>query len=184
MAPGPMTAITIGKGAESPHAGALVAVGHGIIEFPLMIAVFYGFGYLIDLPNVKTIIGIVGGVFLLLMGISMIRSVNTSGVESDRYTKSPIFAGMLLSLGNPYFIIWWATVGAALILRSANFGMIWFGTFALLHWSCDLLWCYFLSILTFKGRQFFGRKFQKIVFVVCGVFLIFLSAKFILDAIK
>ena len=44
MAPGPITAVTIGKGSDSPHAGALVAVGHGIVEFPLMIAIFYGFG--------------------------------------------------------------------------------------------------------------------------------------------
>lgn len=183
IAPGPMTAVTVGKGSESPHAGALVAIGHGIIEFPLMIVVFCGFGYLIDLPHVKEIIGVVGGLFLVLMAISMFRSMNTAEVRSHRYTRSPVVAGMLLSLGNPYFIIWWATVGAALILRSASFGMIWFGTFAILHWSCDFLWSYFLSALSFRGRRFFGKGFQKVVFAICGAFLVFLSAKFILGAL-
>jgi len=184
MAPGPMTAITIGRGSESPHAGAWVAIGHGIIEFPLMIAVFYGFGYLINLPNVKEIIGIVGGLFLLFMGISMFLNFNTTEVRSNRYTQSPIVAGALLSLGNPYFVIWWATIGAALILQSARFGIIWFGIFAVLHWLCDFLWCYFLSALSFKGGRFFGKRFQKIVFTICGVFLIFLSGKFVLDAVS
>ena len=184
MAPGPMTAITIGRGSESPHAGAWVAIGHGIIEFPLMIAVFYGFGYLINLPNVKEIIGIVGGLFLLFMGISMFLNFNTTEVRSNRYTQSPIVAGALLSLGNPYFVIWWATIGAALILQSARFGIIWFGIFAVLHWLCDFLWCYFLSALSFKGGRFFGRQFQKIVFTICGIFLIFLSGKFVLDAVS
>lgn len=47
LAPGPITAVTIGKGKESPHAGAFVAIGHGIVEFPLIISIFYGFGYLL-----------------------------------------------------------------------------------------------------------------------------------------
>ena len=42
MAPGPMTAFAVGKGSESPHAGALIAIGHGIVEVSLMISVFYG----------------------------------------------------------------------------------------------------------------------------------------------
>ena len=48
MAPGPITAVTIGKGSVSPYAGALVAVGHGIVEFPLMAAVYFGAGYIVD----------------------------------------------------------------------------------------------------------------------------------------
>lgn len=184
MAPGPLTAVTVGKGTESPHAGAFVAIGHGLIEFPLMIAVFHGFGYLINLPTAKEIIGVVGGLFLLLMGISMFRSMNRAKVRSNAHTKSPIVAGMFLSLCNPYFVIWWATIGAALVLRSASFGLIWFGIFAVLHWSCDFAWCYFLSMLSFKGKQFFGNQFQKAVFAVCGIFLIFLSGKFILGAIR
>ncbi|MDY6966328.1 MAG: LysE family transporter [Halobacteriota archaeon] len=51
MAPGPVTAVTIGEGSKSPHAGAFVAIGHGIVEFPLMIAIFYGFGYLLSLSH-------------------------------------------------------------------------------------------------------------------------------------
>lgn len=184
MAPGPMTAITVAKGSESPHAGALVAIGHGIIEFPLMIAIFYGFGYLINLSYVKEAIGIVGGLFLLIMGIGMFHSINNIEVRTNKYTHSPMIAGILISLGNPYFVIWWATVGAALILRSAEFGMLWFLIFALFHWLCDFLWYSFLSVLSFKGGRFFGRKFQKYVFAICGIFLLFFSGKFIFDAMR
>lgn len=47
MAPGPLTTVTVGKGSRSPHAGGLVAIGHGIVEFPLMIFIFYGLGVLL-----------------------------------------------------------------------------------------------------------------------------------------
>jgi threonine/homoserine/homoserine lactone efflux protein len=184
MAPGPVTAVTVGKGNESPHAGAWVAIGHGIVEFPLMIAIFYGFGYLLNLFYVEAIIAFVGGLFLLVMGVGMFQGMAQVEVGSSTYTRSPVVAGILLSLGNPYFLIWWATVGAALILRSVSFGILGFVTFALAHWLCDFLWYYFLSALSFKGGRFFGQKFQKIVFATSGIFLLFFSGKFILGAVK
>jgi threonine/homoserine/homoserine lactone efflux protein len=184
MAPGPITAVTVGKGNKSPHAGAMVAIGHGIVEFPLMISIFYGFGYLLNVFYVKAVIAFVGGLFLLVMGVDMFRSMKQYEVSPREYTHSPMVAGILLSLGNPYFLIWWATVGAALISRSVSFGLLGFLIFAILHWLCDFLWYYFLSALSFRGGRFFGRRFQKIVFAMCGIFLLFFSGIFILDAVR
>ena len=184
MAPGPITAVTVGKGNESPHAGALVAIGHGIVEFPLMISIYYGFGYLLNLFYVEAVVALVGGLFLLVMGVGMLRGIKRFEVSSSEYAYSPLVAGIVLSLGNPYFLIWWATVGAALILRSVSFGMLGFLIFALLHWLCDFLWSYFLSALSFKGGRFFGKRFQKVVFAMSGVFLLFFSGKFIVGAVK
>lgn len=184
MAPGPITAVTVGKGSDSPHAGALVAVGHGIIEFPLMISIRYGLGRLLNLSYLKTAIALVGGGFLLFTGIDMIRSVRKVETGSSNYERPPMIEGALLSVGNPYFLIWWATVGAALILRSVNFGVLGFLIFALCHWLCDFLWCYFLSALSFKGGQFFGRGFQQVVLAACGALLLFFGGRFVVDAAR
>ncbi|HCJ66044.1 MAG TPA: hypothetical protein DHV62_01630 [Elusimicrobia bacterium] len=181
MAPGPITAVTIGKGSKSSSAGALIAVGHGIVEFPLMLAIFYGLGYLLNLSYIKSAIGLVGGLFLLVMGFGMFRSIAPVEVDLDKENRSPLIDGIALSLGNPYFLIWWATIGATLILSAVNFGMFGFITFALVHWLCDFFWYYFLSVLSFKGGQFFGKKFQKIIFIGCGIILLFFGGKFILS---
>ena len=184
LAPGPITAITVEKGNKSPHAGAFVAIGHGIVEFPLIISIFYGFGYLLKLNYVKEVIAFVGGLFLSFMGISMFRSIKQIDVNYKKSTHLPIIDGILLSLGNPYFLIWWATVGATLIFRSISFGMLGFLFLMLFHWLCDFFWCYFLSILSFRGGQYFGKKFQKIVSTICCAFLLFFGGKFIYDAVK
>ena len=181
MAPGPITSVVVGKGSESPHAGALVALGHGIVELPLMIAVFYGVGRLLELPYTSAAIALVGGLFLLWMGFDMLRSLRQGLVEDAHSAHTPLVAGILLSAGNPYFLVWWATVGAALIARSVRFGVGGFLAFALAHWGCDLVWDYALSALSFKGGQVFGARFQRGVFLVCGALLVLFGGRFVVD---
>ncbi|MBN2103283.1 LysE family transporter [bacterium] len=182
MAPGPITAVTIGKGSASPHAGAKIAIGHGIVEFPLMIALYFGFGKLIELWPIKAAIGLIGGIFLLWMGTGMLKSIKAAVVTTHE-NRSATNAGIMLTLGNPYFLVWWVSVGAFLVFRAMAFGIWGFIFFALVHWLCDFFWLYFLSAATHKGSHFFGKKFQQILFGICGIFLIFFSGKFFYDAV-
>jgi len=185
MAPGPMTAAAVGAGSESPRAGALLAVGHGIVEFPLMVAILYGFGVLLNRDGVKVGIALVGGLFLLVMAIGMFRGIKRADDYATATTlRSPVVAGIALSAGNPYFLVWWATVGATLVTRSLGLGLLGFVLFAVLHWTCDFVWLHILSALSFKGGRFLGRGFQKGVFALCGVLLVFFSGKFIFDGIQ
>lgn len=184
MAPGPMTAVTMGHGTKSPHAGLLIALGHGIVEIPLMVAIMYGFGYLLEITRVQDIIALAGGVVLLFMGMTMFQGMRRQTTTATRDPRSPLKAGILLSAGNPYFIVWWATIGATLVIQSAQFGTAGFVAFAGLHWLCDFIWCYCLSIMSFKGGQFFGQWFQKAVFGLCGAFLFFFSGRFIWGAVR
>lgn len=127
MAPGPITA---------------VAVGHGIVEFPVMAAVFYGVGRLLQIPYVQPAIGILGAAFLAFMGVGMLRSVWRNDTDLETRDRSPVLAGVVLSLGSPYFLIWWATVGAALVIRSMAFGVVgllFFGAKLLLDTGLKLL---------------------------------------------
>ena len=72
----------------------------------------------------------------------------------------------------------------ALIARSVGFGTTGFVLFAVLHWTCDFVWCYFLSALSFKGGQFFGRWFQRAVFLACGGLLLFFGVRLMVDGVR
>ena len=184
MAPGPMTAVTVSRGADSPHAGALVAIGHGVVEFPLMAGIYFGLGALFEVASVQATIALIGGAFLIYSAIGMLRQAAQPVATASNSQHSPLVAGILLSLGNPYFLIWWASVGATLILRAVAFGTLGFVVFALLHWLCDFLWSYFLSALSFQGGRFFGRTFQRVVFAVSGVLLVVFGAIYLIDAAR
>jgi threonine/homoserine/homoserine lactone efflux protein len=146
-----------------------------------MVAVFYGVGRLLQLPYTSAAIGLVGGLFLLWMGLDMLRSLRRDLIQDTHSAYTPLVAGILLSAGNPYFLVWWATVGAALIARSVRFGAWGFLAFALTHWTCDLLWDYLLSALSFKGGQVLGARFRRGIFLFSGACLVLFGGRFVID---
>lgn len=181
LSPGPMTAVTIKKGFESPHAGALIAIGHGIVEFPLMIAIFYGISAFFIRPSVKTAIALMGGFLLMYMGLGVLKKRNVFEVHEKHIAFSPLFAGIFLAASNPYFIVWWATVGTTLIAYTTKFGNLFFIIFMICHWMCDFVWYYFLSFLVYKGKRFLGVRFYYIISIICGVALIAMGLRFLYD---
>jgi threonine/homoserine/homoserine lactone efflux protein len=184
MAPGPMTAATVGKGSESARAGALISVGHGVIELPLMLLLYFGLGAVLGHAEVRVALGIAGGLFMLVMGGAMLwglrRTVGSPVAAAS--SRSPLLTGVVLSGGNPYFILWWVTVGGALIARAAPFGLPGFGAFAVVHWLCDLVWLSCLSALAYKGGELFGKRFRSAVTLISGLFLLFFGYRFLADA--
>jgi threonine/homoserine/homoserine lactone efflux protein len=183
MAPGPVTAAAIGMGARSRYAGMLLAIGHGIVEFPLMILIVLGMGRILKLPSAQIAIGLAGGAFLLMMGIGMLKSLHSAQIQETKVTKSaPLLAGIILSAGNPYFLFWWATVGLALATTATGMGIWAFALFAVVHWLCDFIWLGALSWASFKGTGLFGARSQRIVLMICAVALFFFGLFFIYNA--
>lgn len=184
MAPGPITAVTVSKGTENPYSGTMIAIGHGIVEFPLMVLILIGFGRFLEVPWIKVLIGGFGGLFLLKMGIGLLQSMRNVQIGQSHQQYTALQAGIVLSIANPYFLVWWATIGAMLITGAYQFGIGGLIAFIIVHWGCDFIWYSFLSSVTFKGGQFFGQKLQQVLFAVCGIFLLFFSGKFIYDAMN
>ena len=183
MAPGPMTAAALASGTRSRHAGAWIAVGHGVVEFPLMLLIMSGLSTLLTSPHVRVGIGLAGGAFLLFMGVQMLTSLR-AGVDptTPHVRRGPLWTGIILSGGNPYFLFWWATVGLALASQAAELGILAFGLFAMAHWLCDLVWLEVLSAASFKGAKLLGDRNQRIVLGICASALLFFGVMFIHDA--
>lgn len=184
MAPGPITAATLGAGARSPFAGMMVAVGHGIVEIPLMVAIYFGMGGILGVDTVRAVVFTLGGAFLLLMGTDMLRSIPRAAEIRATATGSPLAAGIMLSMGNAYFLVWWATVGASLITKAVGFGLFGVLGFAITHWLCDAIWLTALSTVSYRGGRTFGIRFQQVVSGVSGAFLLVFGILFLRDALR
>jgi len=185
MAPGPVTAATIAVGSKKKHAGWFISLGHGIVEFPLMIAIVLGAGVSLRIKSIQIGISIIGGLMLILMALPMIRVNKTKDIESIcQFNKQkPILIGVMLSASNPYFLLWWATIGLKLTSQVLEFGIIAFALFAIVHWLCDIVWLEALSIASFKGAKLLSDKSQKKAIFFCGIVLLIFGFKFIYDGI-
>lgn len=185
IAPGPITAATLAAGTRWRHAGSRIAIGHGIVEFPLMLLVGAGAGTFLASKAVTTGIGLVGGAVLVLMGWGMFRAMGRpAGAAGNGKARSPILAGVILTGTNPYFLLWWLTVGLHLTTRALQIGALAFGLLMVVHWLCDLFWLEVLSFTSFKGTKVFGHRAQRTVLAVCSVALVGLGLYFVVDAVR
>jgi threonine/homoserine/homoserine lactone efflux protein len=181
MAPGPVTAAAIGMGTKSRFAGSLIAVGHGVIEFPLIILIVLGVGKVLKLPAAQIGIGLAGGIILFVMGFGMLKAVRSNGQDEGRFAGStPILTGILLTATQPYFLLWWATVGLALATQAVELGVWAFVLFAMVHWVCDFLWLSALSWASFKGSTVLGPQIMRIVLAICALALVVFAVYFLL----
>ena len=95
MAPGPITAATLAAGSRSRHAGAVIGLGHIIVELPLILLLVAGMGTLFESPGVQMGIGLAGGVVLVLMGLQLLFSLPATQLDSqDAGGRHPLLTGM------------------------------------------------------------------------------------------
>ena len=152
------------------------------MELPLILLLAAGLGTFLESKGVRAGIGLVGGVLLLLMGVQLLASLRKSETGSTASVqRHPFWIGIVLSGANPYFILWWATVGLTLTSQAMEFGILALVLFAVLHWLCDLGWLEVLSFAGFKGSAF-GNRSQKVISVVCAAMLLGFGVKFVYDA--
>jgi len=185
MVPGPVTAAAIALGARWRYAGPLIAVGHGIVEFPLMILIILGMDTILKSTTTQVVIGLAGGTFLLIMAVQMLRSMpDLQNPEANIAKSGPVATGVILSASNPYFLLWWATVGLTLAMTAKGLGVWAFVLFAIVHWLCDLVWLGVLSWASFKGSVLLGPRSQRIVLLICSLMLLAFGLFFIYNAIR
>ena len=125
--------------------------------------------------------GVLGVAIALYMGYGMVRHRKAEPDKEEYLPHHPFIVGLITSLSNPYFFLWWATIGLLLISTASGFGAWAVVAFALVHWSCDLVWDWFVSFMTFKSRKFWTGNTQAWVLGACGLVLIFFGVYFIVS---
>ena len=184
MLPGPMFAVTLAKSYKSPLAGTQISLGHAVIEVPLILLIYFGFAQFFQNTIVQLVLGIVGGGMIIWLGISMFRARAQVVREGKDLPYSAFTAGILTSAFNPFFLLWWATIGSMLIMRFLDFGIMGLVVFIVVHWLCDLVWLSFVSVMVYKTHSLWGRKFQEGLFIACSLLLVGFGGWFLVSGIQ
>ena len=184
LAPGPTLVATINASlAGNWTAGLKVSLGHIIIETAIFFLVILGLASIAS--PFTTFIAIVGGVALIVFGaMTLMGSRNATLSTSNQSGGSgPYMAGLVTSAANPYFWIWWLSVGSALLLQSLAGGIVLAVAFMIGHWGADTAWYTFVSTSVAKGKNLLSDRTYHIVMAACGVFLILFGLYYLSGAI-
>jgi threonine/homoserine/homoserine lactone efflux protein len=85
---------------------------------------------------------------------------------------------------NPFFIVWWLTVGSNLILISLEFASIAGVIFMYVcHVWMDYVWLMIVAHIARVGTNIAGFKWYRLVLVLFGMILIYFGFTFIVNSI-
>ncbi len=188
LMPGPVLTVTISESARrGAIVGPLIILGHGLLELLLVIALLAGLAPLLGRNEVFIVISLSGGGILLWMSYTMFRSLPGMKLNLNQTQEKPrnlILAGILLSIANPYWTIWWATIGMGSIVYSITYGIAGIIAFYAGHILADLAWYSIISLGIAKGRHFFTDLIYRRLIAFCATFLLLFSFYFIYSGIE
>ena len=182
MSPGPLFAANVLYGLrEGKISGIKIAVGHTIVEFPLILLLGVGFFSIENIPEVRTLITILGTIGLFGFALLQIRTVTKQKFSLEtKPGQGPFVAGILLSALNPFFIIWWLTIGLVLISESIQiFGLIGIVILFLFHIWMDYAWLFTIAAFSSRAKNYLSKRNFKIIITGLSVVLIYFGIEFL-----
>tara|TARA_Y100000590_G_scaffold95493_1_gene108402 strand:+ start:2876 stop:3490 length:615 start_codon:yes stop_codon:yes gene_type:complete len=184
MSPGPLFSANIIYGLkEGKIAGLKIAVGHTIVEFPLIILLGTGIITSNIFPEFRVLIAVIGALGLFAFAGLQIKSIFQKNFQKNiKPSRGPILAGIFLSALNPFFIIWWLTVGLKLITESIElWGFLGIIILFLFHIWMDYVWLYIVAFFASKSRNFLSNRNYKILVISLAIVLIYFGLKFLTE---
>ena len=184
MSPGPLFSANIIYGLkEGKIAGLKIAVGHTIVEFPLIILLGTGIITSNIFPEFRVLIAVIGALGLFAFAGLQIKSIFQKNFQKNiKPSRGPILAGIFLSALNPFFIIWWLTVGLKLITESIElWGFLGIIILFLFHNWMDYVWLYIVAFFASKSRNFLSNRNYKILVISLAIVLIYFGLRFLTE---
>ncbi|NLY29598.1 MAG: LysE family transporter, partial [Firmicutes bacterium] len=146
MMPGGLLIVNINETIKRGLFGGVLAItGHALTELLVVIGLSLGLGSVLGRPGIVGTIAIVGGALLAWMAVGTAKTsrvaelaiTDGSGASRDDTASGGRFqsltAGILATISNPYWILWWTSVGATYVAMTMEQGSAALGAFYIGH---------------------------------------------------
>ena len=191
VVPGSLLAVVVTESIRSGWlAGPLMMIGHGLLELIAVILLVTGMITFARAPRARGVIGVLGGLVLLYLGYLTVRipgeaaaqALQATGPAAGQAARSWLhlsILGGLMSAANPYWWLWWATIGVAHVGWATQRGPAGGGVYFVGHLLADVIWYCAVAVTLAAGRTLFSASVLRGIYIVCGAFLLALGAGFI-----
>jgi threonine/homoserine/homoserine lactone efflux protein len=202
LSPGPLTTLAVREGARRGFwAGPALAFGHGVIELALVAGLALGLNQVLDRDAVTATVALLGGTYLLWLGGRALATAPRQELHlADNSGSSPprggvmrpippaaaaglAAAGLAVSVSNPFWLAWWATVGTAYIVEALDEGVAGIASFYTAHILTDIGWLSLIAFALAGGRRIVSRAAYQVLLGACGAFLLALGVWFLVSGL-
>jgi threonine/homoserine/homoserine lactone efflux protein len=187
LAPGPLFVANILYGSkQGAVSGIKVAHGHALVEIAAIAAIATGlFSMSVFVSENVRAIALVGGVAILgFAGLQVFAVARKKEQTIIAGKKSPFAAGVLLTAFNPFFLLWWLTVGIKLVSDSAAFGaMTGVALLFALHVWMDYAWLAATAYLASRGGSVLQSKYYRLLMYGLAAVLVYYGVQFLASAL-
>ena len=191
MMPGPLLVAVIEQSAiQGIRAPIGLIMGHALLEFTLIILMALGLRTVLSRTRVRAVVGLVGGAALLYMSGDMLwhawgLTLNLSARTSAAYSWPKLMLlGAVISLANPYFTGWWATIGLGQLATMAPRSPLEYISFFIGHEGADFTWYILIGAIVVTGRRWLTDDIYRALILVCGVVLFLIGGWFIVTGVR
>ena len=184
MSPGPLFTANIVYGLkEGKIAGLKIAMGHTVVEFPLIVFLGLGTISLETFPEYRILITVIGAIGLFVFAGLQIKSIFGKDFRNKTNSnKNSFLAGIFLSALNPFFIIWWLTIGIVLITESiALWGFSGILILFIFHIWMDYVWLFAVAGFASKAKNVLSNNNYKILIAGLSILLVYFGIQFLLQ---
>ena len=186
LAPGPLFAANLLQGAKGGlKSGFMISVGHTLVELPLVVLIALGISSVMSFPGFSLVVGLVGGCALIGFGLIQIvgaarHRIKLDEVQEAGIQKKALVLGVGLTALNPYFILWWLTVGLGLVVQAVELGAL-LGVLIMYvsHVWMDYAWLTGTAYLSARGTMLIGGRGYRLLLLGLAAFLIYFGVGFI-----
>jgi threonine/homoserine/homoserine lactone efflux protein len=190
LMPGPLFAANLLQGTKGgAKSGFMISVGHMLVELPLVMLIGVGISSLLNLPSFSTVVGLIGGSALILFGAFQMRDVtrssfNVEAIEDTKVQKRSLMLGVGLTGLNPFFIVWWLTVGLGLVVQAVELGAL-LGVFImyLSHVWMDYAWLTGTAYLSARGKTLLKARGYRLLLAGLALLLVYFGVGFVARAV-
>ena len=184
LVPGPLFTVTISESARRGFiAGPMIIFGHGLLEISIIILLLFNAIPFFAGEDSRNLISLFGGVILVIMGVMLLRDARRAELHLSSGKKQsglhPVLSGILGSISNPYWVIWWITIGLGYLVSSHSYGIPGVIAFFAGHISADLLWYSMISYAVSRGQKLMGERGYRYLLSSCGIFLVLFGSWFL-----
>ena len=189
LMPGPLFAANLLQGSKGgAKSGFMISVGHTLVELPLVMLIGAGISRLLNLPGFSTVVGLIGGSALILFGVFQIRDVagssfNIEPIADAKLHKRSLMLGVGLTGLNPFFIVWWLTVGLGLVVQAVEFGTL-LGVLIMYisHVWMDYAWLTGIAYLSARGKMLLKARGYRLLLAALALLLVYFGVGFVARA--